>query len=100
MNVGRSPFGGWEIDKLFEAVSFSAESVRVCAESMTEEMIVGTYSAAMNIQSQLDEVLRQQRMMQMTIEAAQSKTHLLDFLMEQLSMSTESPALAPRLEFS
>ena len=49
---------------------------------------MGNYSAAMTIQSQLGEVLRQQRMMQMSIDAAHGKTHLLHFLMEQLSMAT------------
>ena len=69
-------------------MSTCAESVRVCAESIIEELIVGSYSASMTIQSQLGEVLRQQRMMQMSIDAAHGKTHLLHFLMEQLSLST------------
>ena len=55
---------------------------------------MGNYSTTKNIELQLGEVLRQQRMIEMSINAAHSKTHLLDFLMEQLSMSTEAPVLA------
>jgi hypothetical protein len=88
VNAWKSPFGGWQIDKLLNAVSTCAESVRLCAEGIIEELIVGSYSASMTIQSQLGEVLRQQKIMQMSINAAHGKTHLLHFLMEQLSMST------------
>ncbi len=84
----KSPFGSWKIDKLLDSVSTCAESVRNCAADLIEELIVGNYSASINIQSQLNEVLRQQREMQMSIDAAQGKTHLLHFLMEQLSLLT------------
>jgi hypothetical protein len=86
VNAWKSPFGGWKIDKLLDEVSTCAESVRLCAEGIIEEMIVGNYSASMTIQSQLVEVIRQQQLMQMSIDAAHGKTHLLHFLMEQLSM--------------
>jgi len=82
----KSPFGGWKIDNLLDEVSTCAESVRVCADGILEEMIVGNYSVSKTIQLQLVEVIRQQQLMQMSIDAAQSKTNLLHFLMEQLSM--------------
>lgn len=82
----RSPFGAFKIDRLLDGVAACAEAVRICAEDLIEELIMGNYSASINIQSQLDEVLRQQRMMQMSIDAAHGKTHLLHFLMEQISV--------------
>ncbi|KAE8446335.1 hypothetical protein EG329_012084 [Mollisiaceae sp. DMI_Dod_QoI] len=85
LNAWKSPFAGWQIDKLLDTVTTCAESVRLCAESIIEELIVSSYSASMNIQTQLSEVLRQQRVMQMSIDAAHGKTHLLHFLMEQLT---------------
>ncbi|KFA78623.1 hypothetical protein S40288_11199 [Stachybotrys chartarum IBT 40288] len=79
------------IDKLipgtFHAVTVSADRVQVCAESLLEEIIVDNYAASVAIKSQLDEVLRQQRTMQISISAANSQTHLLQFLMEQLNVN-------------
>ncbi|KAK0713760.1 hypothetical protein B0T26DRAFT_678051 [Lasiosphaeria miniovina] len=85
LNAWKSPFGTWKIDKLLDTVSGCAAAVRTCAEGLIEELIVGNYSASKTIQLQLDEVLRQQRTMQMSIDAAHGKTQLLHFLMEQLS---------------
>jgi hypothetical protein len=79
----------WKIDQFLEEVSNCAESVRASAEGLVEELIVGSYSASMNIQSQLDELLREQREIRMSIEAAHGKTHLLSFLMDQLSKSSQ-----------
>lgn len=76
VNAWRSPFSSWEIDKLLDAVARSTESVHFCSEDIREELIVGTYSTTMDIKSQMEEVLRQQRMMQASI----------DVLTERLSM--------------
>ncbi|RDW91763.1 hypothetical protein BP5796_01157 [Coleophoma crateriformis] len=94
-NAWKSPFNEWKIDKVLDEVSSCAASVRQCADDMIEELIVGNYSASMTIQSQLDEVLRQQRVMQVSIDAAHGKTYLLHFLMEQLNFNPAG-ALAGR----
>ena len=91
---------GLKSPPLLEAVSTCAESVRPCDAGMKEEITVGTYLASRNVQSQLDKVLQQQKMIQKSIDAAHSKTHLLDFLMEQLSMLTKSLALIELPGFS
>ncbi|KAK3376048.1 hypothetical protein B0T24DRAFT_699039 [Lasiosphaeria ovina] len=88
LNACKSPFVTWKIDKLLDTVSGCAAAVRTCAEGLIEELIVGNYSAAKTIQLQLDEVLRQQRTMQMSIDAAHGKTQLLHFLMDQLNFNT------------
>ena len=63
-------------------------------------MIVCNYSTSKNIELQLRDVLNKQREIQLSIDAAHSKSHLLDFLMEQLSMSIEAPVLAVHLRLS
>ncbi|KAH8892611.1 hypothetical protein GQ53DRAFT_840935 [Thozetella sp. PMI_491] len=84
----KSVFGEWKIDKLLDAVSVSAEAVRMRSEALVEELIVGNYTASITIQAQLDQMIQNQRLMQMSIEAAHGKTHLLHFLMEQLNFNT------------
>lgn len=59
----------------------------MCAEGLIEEVIVDNYAVSISIQSQLEDILRQQRETLMSINANNSKTHLLHFLMEQISMS-------------
>ncbi|RDW79368.1 hypothetical protein BP6252_04006 [Coleophoma cylindrospora] len=86
-NAWKSPFNEWKIDNVLDEVSSCAESVRQSADDIVEELIVGTYSASMTIQSQLDEVLQQQREMKGSIDATNSKTHLLHFLIEQLKFN-------------
>jgi len=76
-----------KIDSLLDEVKSCAESVRVCAEGLIEEVIVDNYAATVSIQSQLDELFRLQQEMFLSVNATTSKTHLLHFLMEQLSMS-------------
>ncbi|KAM7183494.1 hypothetical protein V8F33_013541 [Rhypophila sp. PSN 637] len=85
----QSPFGGWNIDKILDEVKTHADSVRICAEGLIEDIIVGSYSAQMTIKSQLDEILQQNRMIYMSLDAAhQGKTHLFTFLMDQLNVNT------------
>jgi len=96
----KSPFGSWKIDELLGLVETDAESVKVCAEGMIDELIVGNYSASVNILSQLEELGRQQRIMQMSIESNHSKTELVGFLMEQLSTPNPIPDLWIHSPFS
>ncbi|KAK4160418.1 hypothetical protein QBC43DRAFT_113603 [Cladorrhinum sp. PSN259] len=81
----KSPFGSWNIDKLLDQVKDRAESVRVRAEALVDECIVGNYAASMSIQSQLEDLRREQDLMHMSIKATNSQTELLHFLMEQFA---------------
>lgn len=76
-----------KIDALLDEVKACAESVRVCAEGLIEEVIVDNYAATLSIQSQLDELFRLQQEMLLSVNANNSKTHLLHFLMEQISLN-------------
>lgn len=86
----KAPFGAWKIERLLDEVTERAEAVRACTEILIEEVIVDNYAATLDIRAQLGELFRQQREMLMSINANNSKTHLLDFLMEQLSVSTHT----------
>lgn len=100
MLVGRfkSPFGSFNIDRLLDVVKAQAETVRVCAEGMMEEMILESHQRGKSIEMQLDEVIRQNRTILMSIDAAHGKTHVLQFLLDGLSM--RSPLSLVALEAS
>jgi hypothetical protein len=76
-----------KIDRLLDEVKTCAETVRVCAEGLIEEVMVNHYAATVSLQSQMEDVVRLQREMLLSINANNSKTHLLHFLMEQLSLN-------------
>ncbi len=65
------------------------------AESIIEEMIAGNYSASKSMQQQLDEVLEKQSALQLSLDAAQSTTHLMEFLLGQLSSSNQVQLIPP-----
>ncbi len=71
VNAWKSPLRTLKIDKLLEQVSVCAESVRTSAEALMEELILDSYSATTSMQTQLDHVLQQQKLMQMVINKAQ-----------------------------
>ncbi|KAM7213570.1 hypothetical protein V8F06_011067 [Rhypophila decipiens] len=85
----QSPFGGWNIDRILDEVKTHADSVRICAEGLIEELIVGSYSNQIDMKSQLNEIIQQQRMMiYMSMDAAsQSKTHLFTFFREEMNFN-------------
>ncbi len=72
-------------------MSLRASSVRVSSEGLIEDMIAGNYSVTMNVQAQLEQVLQMQRELQVSINATDSKTHLLQFLLGQMSASNQTP---------
>ena len=82
-----SPFSGFNIDRLLGIVKAQAETVRVCAEGMMEEIILDNHERSKSIQMQLDEVIRQQRTMMMSMNVANGKTHLFQFLLDELGTS-------------
>jgi hypothetical protein len=95
-NTIRSPFRGCKIDRVLEEVSVCAEAVRVAAEALMVDIHVENHSMTKEIHSQLAEMIQHQRVLQMSIEATQSKTHLLNFLMEQLEINPVTGAIAGR----
>jgi len=96
LNAWRSPFRGCKIDRLLEEVSVCAESVRVAAEALMVDIHVDNHSMTKEIHSLVAEVFQQNRILQMSIEASQSKTHLLNFLMEQLDYNPATGIIAGR----
>ncbi|KAK3986432.1 hypothetical protein QBC44DRAFT_139558 [Cladorrhinum sp. PSN332] len=84
-NAWKSPFAGWNIDKLLDEVKHRAESVRVRAEALMSDIIVGNYATGMEIKSQIEDLRRQQDLMYMSIKATNSQTELLHFLLEQFA---------------
>jgi hypothetical protein len=56
-------------------------------EALVEETIAGTYSEALTIRTQLDQLLQINKMIQMSIDSGNSKTHVQNFLMDQLGMT-------------
>lgn len=88
VNWCKGPFAGFKIERLLDEVKSCAESVRLCAEGLIEEVIVDNYAATVSIQSQLDELFRLQQEVLLSVNANNSKTHLLHFLMEQISFNT------------
>ncbi|KAB5583584.1 hypothetical protein GE09DRAFT_1212161 [Coniochaeta sp. 2T2.1] len=87
-NWCKGPFGGYKIDNLLEEVKTRAEAVQICNDSLIDEVIVDNYAATVSIQLQLDELFRMQQEMLMSVHANNSKTHLLNFFMEQISMNS------------
>ena len=63
----------------------STKKVQTCADSLLDEVILDHYTVSKSIASQLQEVLRGQREMQIAIDSAQGKNILQQFLMEQMS---------------
>ncbi|KAK4225183.1 hypothetical protein QBC38DRAFT_270181 [Podospora fimiseda] len=84
-NAWRSPFVGWTIDKLLDEVKHRADSVRVRAEALMDDIVVGNYEANMEIKAQLKDLRRQNDLMHMSIKAANSQTDFLHFLLEQFA---------------
>ncbi|KAK0643182.1 hypothetical protein B0T16DRAFT_178493 [Cercophora newfieldiana] len=78
----RSPFRGCKIDRVLDEVAVCAEAVRVAAEALIVDIHVENHSVTKDIQSKLDEMIKHTRVLQMSIEANQSKTQLLNFLMD------------------
>jgi hypothetical protein len=85
----KGSFGGWQIDNLLDEVKARAESVQICSDSLIDEVIVDNYAATVSLHSQVEELLRVQQEMMMSIHANNSKTQLLNFFMEQISMNTD-----------
>ncbi|KAH7323239.1 hypothetical protein B0I35DRAFT_427345 [Stachybotrys elegans] len=100
----KSPFAGYKIDQILDTVRVSADRVRVCAESVLDEIIVDSYAASKAIKAQLDEVIQMQKEMRVSMAATHgrhSQTHLLRFLMEQLNMSyMGNPQVGDQTDFS
>ena len=72
------------------------ERVRLSAEALMDDIHLENNSMTKAIHLQLSEVIQQNRVLQMSIEAAQSKTHLLDFLMDQLEFNPTTGAIVGR----
>jgi len=51
---------------------------------------VGNYAATMGIKAQMDELLERHRIMEMSIEAANTKTELMEYLLGLSTLSTRS----------
>jgi hypothetical protein len=82
-----SPFAGFDIDRLLDTVSSCAETVRVCAASMMDDIILDNHHRSKGMELTLDEVLRQLRIVQMSIDAVavNGKDHVYQFLRDQIS---------------
>jgi archaellum component FlaC len=99
VNKLKSPFRGFDLDDLFAKIRSSAERVRVCAEDIMDNIHVETNEISKNIHSitqqteggvgelreKIEEILRQQKTLQASLEAVSSKNSLLSFLTEYLS---------------
>ncbi|KAK0712618.1 hypothetical protein B0T26DRAFT_714770 [Lasiosphaeria miniovina] len=84
-NACKKPFAGWKIDRLLDEVAACTESVRQCSEALVEGIIIGTYEGTQDIKSMMIQLMEQNRMMQLQIDAAAGKTHLLHFLIEGMN---------------
>ena len=51
---------------------------------------MGNYAATMGIKAQMDELLERHRIMEMSIEAANTKTELMEYLLGLSTLSTRS----------
>ncbi len=103
-----SPFRGLDIDNLLETVHSSSERVRICAESVQDDILVDTHKTVADsheiarvirkttgdtgreveeIREQVAEILRRQRSLKTTLDAISGKNGLFQFLLEHLSKS-------------
>ncbi|KAK3367849.1 hypothetical protein B0H63DRAFT_529557 [Podospora didyma] len=87
VNKFKSPFRGWKIDRLLDEVSAKTEAVQVCAASIVDNWIADTYNAALSMRAQLEDIHREQKMMRMSITAAQGKTDLLNLIVDHLNIN-------------
>lgn len=87
VNKFKSPFRSWKIDRLLDEVSAKAEAVQVCAASIVDNWIADTYNASMSMRAQLEDIYREQKMMRMSITAAEGKTDLLNLIVEHLNIN-------------
>jgi hypothetical protein len=87
VNIVKSPFRGYKIDQLLAEVKTNAEAVRSCTESLMEEIAVQHFSTSLSIEAQVNQILQSQRELHMSIQAAQSKTDLFQYFMQEISIN-------------
>lgn len=103
-----SPFKGYELDNLLSMIRLSGERVRVVAGAIMDSVAVGTNQTVhksyetmktihdkqaqaendvSNLRGKIEEILRQQRDFQQTLDSVHGKNSLLSFLVEYISKS-------------